>query len=210
MNLIPEGTWAIRGVSYALGYTSGDNEQVGVELEFQPDQHEDVDGRHITWYGQFSEKAEPFTLKTLRTLGWVGDDISDLSGIVDGPVCEAVIQHEADLQGETRARVRFINALGAGGVAMKSRMSTEQAAAFAERMRGKAMAMGKAAPPSAATPKPAAPKPAARPASPPARKREPQIAPPDDDNIPFIHNEAEAWGEEHEQWTARWAARQIV
>lgn len=184
MNLIPEGTWACRGVSYALGYTSQDGEQVGVEIELQPDQHEDVDGRHITWYGQFSEKAEPFTLKTLRTLGWQGDDLSNLDGIVDGPVCEAVIQHEEGLDGVLRHRVRFINAVGAGGVAMKSRMTEEQAKAFAERMRGRVLAMNKgtATPATKSANKPAAvPKPQKNVKSAAAT----EAAAADSDEIPF-------------------------
>jgi hypothetical protein len=191
MNLIPEGTWKCRGISYALGYTSADGEQVGVEIMLLPDQHEDVDGRHLTWYGQFTEKAEPFTLKALRVLGWQGDDISDLSGIIDGPECEAVIGHEQDLQGEWRHRVRFIQAIGAGGVAMKSKMTEEQSKAFAERMRGRVMAMNRAQPAAAPAAKPnAAPKPApaAAPKPAPAKQRKQAAAeapPPDDDNIPF-------------------------
>jgi hypothetical protein len=192
MNLIPEGTWKCRGVSYALGYTSQDGEQVGVEIMLLPDQHEDVDGRHLTWYGQFSEKAEPFTLKALRTLGWQGDDIADLSGVIDGPECEAVIGHEQDLQGEWRHRVRFIQAVGAGGVAMKSKMTEDQARAFAERMRGRVLAANRkapAAPPAAsnAAPKPSsAPKPAAA-SKPPAKQRKAAAAeqPPESDDIPF-------------------------
>jgi hypothetical protein len=187
MNLIPEGTWKCRGISYALGYTSADGEQVGVEIMLLPDQHEDVDGRHLTWYGQFTEKAEPFTLKSLRVLGWKGDDISDLSGIVDGPECEAVIGHEQDLQGEWRHRVRFIQALGAGGVAMKSKMNEDQAKAFAERMRGRVLAMSRA---TAATPPPSAKQPAAAPAAkkPPQRSKAQQAADaqaPEGDDIPF-------------------------
>lgn len=182
MNLIPEGTWRCRGVSYALGYTSQNGEQVGVEIQLLPDQHEDVDGRHITWYGQFSEKAEPFTLKTLRTLGWQGDDVSNLDSIVDGPECEAVIQHEQDLQGEWRARVRFINPLGAGGVAMRAKMTAEQAKAFAERMRGRVLAMNKAPAATAPAPTPT-PTPASKPKSRAAQAA--AVQPPDDDNIPF-------------------------
>lgn len=155
MTLIPEGTWRGRGVTYKLGYTNQGGEQVGVEFQFSPDQHEEVDGYHLTWYGGFSEKAEPFTLKTLRTLGWTGDDLSDLTGI-DQNECEAVVVHEEDLQGELRARIRFINPLGAGGVAMKNAMTEDQARAFAERMRGRVLAMNKAAPPPSAAPKAAA------------------------------------------------------
>lgn len=187
MTLIPEGTWRCKGVSCALGYTSQDGEQVGVEIMLLPDQDEDVDGRHVTWYGQFSEKAEPYTLKTLRVLGWQGDDLADLSGIVDGPECEAVIGHEQDLQGEVRARVKFINALGSGGVAMKSKMTPEQAAAFAERMRGRVMAMNRATPAPAPKPAPnAKPTTTTKPTTKPPRKQTAaDVQPPDDDNIPF-------------------------
>lgn len=191
MNLIPEGTWRCRGVTAALGYTNSDGEQVGVEIMLLPDQHEDVDGRHVTWYGQFTEKAEIYTLKTLRVLGWQGDDLSDLSGI-DANECEAVVAHEQDLQAEWRHRIRFINPLGAGGVAMKNKMTAEQQKAFAERMRGKVLAISKAAPPA---PKPAAPAAAAAAARQPKQQRRAAgasagpaaaaVQPPDDDNIPF-------------------------
>jgi len=188
MNLVPEGTWRCKGVTGALGYTSQDGEQVGIDIMLMPDQHEDVDGRHLTWYGQFSEKAAQFTIKTLRTLGWVGDDLSDLTGI-DTNECDAVIAHEQDLQGEWRARIRFINPLGSGGVAMKSKMSSEQAKAFAERMRGQVLALGKAAPPAATPKQPAAPTGTTKAAAPNKRPTKAQqaaaVQPPDDDNIPF-------------------------
>lgn len=185
MTLIPEGTWRGRGVTAVLGYTSQDNPQVGVELALAPDQDDDVDGRHITWYGQFSEKAEQFTLKTLRTLGWAGDDISDLSGI-DANEVDVVIAHEQDLQGEWRARVRFVNPIGSGGVAMKNKMTAEQAKAFAERYRGKVLAMNKGASDSAPKTTNTAP-----PKATPARQTKraasaaPQVQPPEDDDISF-------------------------
>lgn len=190
MTLIPEGTWRARGVTAALGYTRDGNEQIGVELAFSPEQDVDVDGRHLTWYGSFAnEKSEAFTFKALRALGWASDDISDLAGI-DANEIEAVVIHEDDLQGEPRARVRYINPIGSGGVAMKTKMTAEQASAFAERMRGRVMAMSRAAapPPTAAGKRPA-----------PAAARDPNrgnraaaqsaaaaaVQPPEDDNIPF-------------------------
>lgn len=179
MNLIPEGTWTAHGVTAALGFTRDNNEQVGVELVFAPDQDADVDGRRLTWYGSFSEKAERFTLKTLRTLGWSSDDLSDLSGVDANPV-EVVVVHEEDRQGEWRARIRFINPIGSGGVAMKTKMSEEQARAFAERMRGKVLALGKPAPAAAAAAaKPAKPKPT------PKRAATAAADAPDDDDVPF-------------------------
>ena len=189
MTLIPEGTWRARGVTAELGYTSQDNEQIGVELEFMPDQHDDVDGRRTTWYASFSEKAEAHTLKALRVLGWSGDDLSDLTGI-DANEVDAVVIHEEDLEGAIRSRVRFINPLGSGGVAMKVKMSEDQARAFAERMKGRVLAMAKAAPPTAAGAKPAAKpaagaKPAAKLAPKPASKNAKAVQPPEGDDVPF-------------------------
>jgi hypothetical protein len=175
MTLIPEGTWRARAVTAELGYTAADNEQVGVALVFSPDQDPDVDGRPTTWYGSFSEKSLKHTLKALRTCGWAGDNLADLSGI-DANEVEVVVAHEDDLEGQPRARAKFINPIGAGGVAMRSKMSEDQARAFAERMRGPVLAS--TAPPSAA-PKPA---PARQPKRQPAAAGTPA---PDDDNVPF-------------------------
>ena len=185
--MIPEGRWRARGVNAVLGYTSNDHEQVGVELVFSSDQDEEVDGLHITWYGQFTEKSEDHTLKALRTLGWAGDNIADLTGI-DRNEVELVVVHEEDLQGVLRARVRFINPVGGTGVAMKNKMSEDQARAFAERMRGKVLASAKAVPQPSAAPAGAA-KAAAAPAQRQARARKAAPAaaatPTEDDNIPF-------------------------
>lgn len=191
MNMVPEGTWRARGVTAALGYTSQDGEQAGVEIVFSPDQGEDVDGRHMTWYGSFSEKAEVHTLKALRAFGWSNDDLSNLEGIDTNEV-EAVVAHEQDLQGEWRARVRFINPVGSGGVAMKTKMSEDQARAFAERMRGRVLALGKASP--AGAPKPTSggappaatsgkPKAAAKPKA--GAKAGAEAAAVDNDDVPF-------------------------
>jgi hypothetical protein len=217
MNLIPEGTWLARGVMAELGFTSNEHEQVGVLVSFAPDQDVDVDGRQLTWYGQFTEKSEPHTLKALRTFGWAGADLADLSGI-DANEVEAVVVHEEDLQGEPRARIRFINPLGQGGVAMKSKMTEEQAKAFAERMRGRVLAAAaKAAQPLAAP----APAPKAQPAAAtraPAQskraaagaKAAASAAAADSDDVPFIFNDSERCGEEGERWTAKHAWRRLI
>jgi hypothetical protein len=194
--MIPEGTWRARGVTAALGFTSNDSEQVGVDLVFSPDQDEEVDGRHITWYGYFTEKTEATTLKALRALGWASESLADLSG-VDTNEVEVVVAYEQGLDGVERARVRWINAIGGGGLAMKSKMSEDQARAFAERMRGKVLATAKAAPP--AQPPRAAAAPSGTPAAAAPRQTKGASrkraggtaaaagagAAPEDDNIPF-------------------------
>jgi hypothetical protein len=137
--MIDEGTYMVRGVEAALGYTSGaePKEQVAVELVIlDGGEHE---GKRITWYGFFTEKTIETTLKSLRTLGWEGDDLSDLSGI-DTKDAYAVIAHEEGQDGKVRARVRWINESPNGGLALKTRMDEGAAKAFAERMRGHVLA----------------------------------------------------------------------
>lgn len=180
MTLIPEGTWRGRATTFDWGWTSKDKEQIGIELVFSPNQDAAVDGKTLTWYGTFSEKAEPHTLKALRTLGWEGNDLSDLSGF-DANEVDIVVIHEPDYNNAevTRAKVRFINPIRSGGVAMKNRMLPEQVEAFAERMKGRVLAMKQ----KTATPSPAAQSAVAKAAT--ASGAGPSVAPPDDDQIPF-------------------------
>lgn len=134
--MIEEQTVKARAVEAALGYTSQDNEQVAIDFVLLEGPNENA---HITYYGSFSEKAVEHTLKALRTCGWEGDDLSDLSGI-DANEVELVIAHEEDLEGQLRARIRWVNAPGSRGIAMKTRMDEGAAKAFAERMKGHVLA----------------------------------------------------------------------
>lgn len=187
MNMIPEGTWRARAVTAELGYTSQEHEQIGVLIQFLPDQHEDVDSRQTTWYGQFTEKATPHTLKAMRTFGWSTNDLSDLSGI-DANEVDVVVKHEEDQEGNWRARAVFINPPGGGGVAMKAKMSSDQAKAFAERMRGNVLASAaKSSPPPTKPPAATTTKATTKPpkATPTKQQRAAEVQPPEDDNVPF-------------------------
>lgn len=169
--MIEEGTWKARACDGALGFTSKGTEQIAIDLQLLEGPNT---GNHITWYGYFSEATFERTIESLRLLGWKSDDLSDLRGI-DANEVSIVIEHEPDLQGEYRARVKWIN--GLGGVALKDRMDVGAAKAFAARMKGQVLAQKTAAPRTVA-PKPSAP-PGARPAAAPI------TAQPTDDNIPF-------------------------
>ena len=151
--MIDEGIYRARAVEGALGYTSNNTEQVAVDFAITEEGHEN---QRITWYGFFTEKTVETTLKSLRAMGWAGDDLSDLSGI-DANEVYLDIQHEEDQEGNLRARVRWVNAT-AGGLALKTRMDEGAAKAFAERMKGHVLAQ-KNRPngsPAAASAKPAA------------------------------------------------------
>ncbi len=177
--MIEAGTYRARGLTAALGETKNGNEQVGVQLELL-----DHEGQSITWYGYFTEKTTDSTLKALRTLGWQGSDLSDLTG-VDANEVQIVIERET-YEGKERARVRWINSTG--GLAMQSQLAPDKAKAFAARMKGAVVAFDKSAGGngngSKATPAPkrAAPNPN-KPSTAPYPTDD--VPPPGDDDLPF-------------------------
>lgn len=134
--MIPAGKYRARGINAALGKTSKGNPQVGVEFNLLDDE----EGRTITWYGYFTDKTKESTFKALRTCGWEGDDLSNLNGIGINEV-HLVIEHDTNDKGERYARVRWVNSTG--GLAMKDTLGTEDAKAFAARMRGDIAAFNK-------------------------------------------------------------------
>ena len=159
--ILDVGTYRARALEGALGETSGGKEQVAVRftlLDFSP--------QTITWYGYFTDKTLESTFRALRTAGWRGQELSDLSDLSreDAPEVHLVVEHATDQQGVTRARVRWVNSTG--GVGLKSQLSPDKAKAFAARMKGSLAAFDRA------TSQPAAPKPGApqaRPATPTPR-----------------------------------------
>lgn len=165
MALIEAGTYRARATEGALGETQTGKEQVAVRfslLDFEP--------QTITWYGYFTEKTTESTFRALRTAGWRGQDLADLSDLSreDAPEVHLVVEHETDQQGTPRAKVRWVN--GTGGMGLKAALPADKAKAFAARMRGALAAFDQAEPGAAPTPspRPAAAKPAARPAARPA------------------------------------------
>ena len=127
-------------------------------------------GETITWYGFFTEKTEDRTLEALRHCGWEGDDLSDLRGITSNEVY-VVIEHETNDEGETHARVRWVNSGAGGALAMKATMDRAAATAFAQRMKGKVVAQRQKMP---------------KPSTPAGRSRpSPNVDPGYDDDAPF-------------------------
>lgn len=97
-----------------LGESGNGTEQVWVLFRItEPGEHE---GDEISWYGYFKSDASiRIALGGLRAAGWTGNDISDLSSLCPSETeCSLVIKHET-YEGETRARVAFVNELGRGG-----------------------------------------------------------------------------------------------
>jgi acyl CoA:acetate/3-ketoacid CoA transferase alpha subunit len=120
------GKFRARAVEGDWGYSSKGTEQVAVLFQL-------VDsGEQITWYGFMTEKTSDRTIEALISCG-----VQDLQTL-DGLGTEDV---ELDLafetyEGKERLRVKWVNRLGTGGVAMKSRMDQGQKASFAAKYQG--------------------------------------------------------------------------
>ncbi len=158
--IIEAGTYRAKAVEGALGETSTGKEQVAVVFDLLDA------GQKITWYGYFTDKTLESTFKALRTAGWRGQDLSDLSDLSrqDTPEVNLVVEHEDDKEGQPRARVRWVNSTN--GVGLKAALAPDKAKAFAARMKGAVAAFDRGnGPPVTPAQRPAA-RPQARPAPP--------------------------------------------
>jgi hypothetical protein len=139
--MLDAGTYRARAIEAALGETETGKEQIAVQFQLL-----DLEAQQITWYGYFTEKTLETTFKALRTAGWKGQDLTDLSDLcapVETPEVHLVVEHETyenPQTGETktRARVRWVN--GTGGLALKKALDPNKAKIFAARMKGQIVA----------------------------------------------------------------------
>lgn len=162
-----DGNYLARGTQAALGETGTGKEQVAVIFKILAPGFE---GKHITWFGYFTDKTADRTIESLRICGWAGSDLSDLSGIDTNEV-ELVIANE-EYEGKTISKVRWVNR--AGGVGLAAPMSPEKAKAFAAKMKGAVLRYDQAN----GKPKPTAPRPA------PSNRGSHEPPPPSDGDMP--------------------------
>lgn len=161
MELIAEGKYRMRAVEHSQVTENENthNEEIRVLCEIL--EEGEFQGRYRTWYGYFTEATAERTIESLRTMGWRGNDITNISLEPDVEF-QGVIKHEAgrDDPGKIRDRIAFINRLA--GVYVGTPMDEGKKKAFAQRMKGLVLATapkgGTAAPAaSRQTPKSAAP-----------------------------------------------------
>jgi hypothetical protein len=178
MNGFNTRKYLARAASWDLGETAKGGEQIAVQFEILT---EGAEFGTITWHGYFTDKSWEITIKALRTMGWLGTDLSLIEGLNTNDV-ELVIEDET-YDGQTFPKVKWVNRVG--GLALKAPLSEEKRKAFAAMMRDKIKAFDATsdAPPPKQQPK-AQPKPAQRrPAGPPPDDFGPP--PMSDDDIPF-------------------------
>jgi hypothetical protein len=134
--MIANGVYRARAIQGALGQASTGKDQVAVEFELLT---EGMEGQHITWFGYFTDPTWERTVESLRTCGWQGDDLSDLTGLGSSEVDLVIEQEEYD--GKIYARVKWINK--PGGMSLKAPMSPERAKQFASEMKGRILSLKK-------------------------------------------------------------------
>jgi hypothetical protein len=170
-----EGKYTMRATAGGLGKTKSGNPQIGVELMVSQG---DGLGERITWYGYFTDASKDITFRTLRTLGWEGDDLSNLAGIDKNEV--TVYLKEEEWEGKWSLKVKGIYPLGGAGIA--NPMSDAEAKSFAAVMKGDAIASRTG---SGSKTESGKPRPKSKAKPPPDNARMPADDQPLDDDIPF-------------------------
>lgn len=129
-----KGKYKGRAKTWGLGETSKGDPQVAVEFTIPV---EGGDPALRTWYGYFTDKTADRTIESLRTCGWKGDDLSDLTGL-DANEVELVIDEEEYPvgSGKMRDKVEWINKLSSGAI-LKTPMSEDKAKSFAAQMKAR-------------------------------------------------------------------------
>lgn len=125
-----KGTFKARAIEGDLGKAETGTDQVAVLIELEG-------GYRRTWYGYFSDAAVDRTIESLITMGVT--DLETLAGLGSTDF-EAVVDEE-EYQGKTRDKVKFINRLGSGSLALKTRMDAGAKKSFAQRFKGKFLTM---------------------------------------------------------------------
>lgn len=132
-NPIEPGTYRARVVNYTLSNTKAGNPQVEVLFEFSQGEGVHESHHQTRWWGQLSEKALPYTLKNLITMGYRGTSNEDFAKLADGveggmidlsTEVDLVLEYEAGEAGKTFLKVKWINTPGGG---FKAGMTREQA-----------------------------------------------------------------------------------
>lgn len=168
--MIAPGTYPATVTGSALGLTGTGKEQIAIGLDVHVTDRSTGEMYPVpmTWYGYVhSDAALRVTDKALAALGFdpTTRDLSELgpeephASPIVGATCEVVVEHEHDEEYGTRARVKWLNRPGGGGVAVKERMDPKQARAFGAAVRGRLLAARGPGAASAPPQRPAAPAP---------------------------------------------------
>ena len=122
-NMAP-GTFKGRIINYTLSNNKKDNPQVEVLFDYNDGEAYSGTNHQIRWWGQMTEKALPYTMKTLAILGYKGQKQEDFYKLADGveggmlelgEEVDLVLENETNEAGKTFVKIRYINSPGFGG-----------------------------------------------------------------------------------------------
>lgn len=139
-NLIPDGTRAPgRAKQWDLDTTETGKDRIRVMLALGGE----YAGRHLTWDGYFTDATFERTVESLRHMGWEGMDLGAIADLDKNEV-ELVIgveEYTNPTTGETKTynRVNWVNR--SASLYLKRPMDAASKASFAQRMKGKLLAM---------------------------------------------------------------------
>jgi len=141
--LIPEGQYkavAIQqdtdnGPAWAQFGYAGQKSTPQVIVQFEIIEHETMAGRRIFYFGFLSDNAAEYTLKNLRTCGFVGDDLASVLTQPINNIVQLTVDHN-EYEGKTSARVAFINSPYAG-IKIAKPMVGADLARFAATLKAK-------------------------------------------------------------------------
>ena len=130
-----DGKYRAQAKQWEIGEASTGTPQIGVCFALL-----DHPGEEITWYGFLSDAALKVTIKALRTCGWTGSDLDDLSGLDANEVSLVLVAEEYPAGSGTFAtKVKWVNSVG--GLAMGKTLDADAKKAFAAKMKAKILAV---------------------------------------------------------------------
>ena len=108
--MVQAGKYLAQVQSHAVTQAKSGNYQVEVVFEIQDDTPMGAQGQTVRAWFSLSEKASPYTIQKLITMGLKGDDVT---GDLDkNRVIEIVLQDKVKPDGQTKVEVAFVNPIG--------------------------------------------------------------------------------------------------
>jgi hypothetical protein len=105
---IEAGRYTVRPLRSVPTETKEGKPQICITIRHLEGEHA---GREDQWYGGLgTDSAAENTAKTLRDLGWTGDDITQVT--FAGDAVASAVYEEDEYDGEKRIRLRYLNAAG--------------------------------------------------------------------------------------------------
>jgi hypothetical protein len=125
----------------AVSFGTSENNNTQIAVQFSIVDPEDFAGETIAWIGHFTDKTTERTIESLQHAGWAGDDLSELDGLDEQGVRNALpdivelVCEAEEYKEKWQLRVQWVNKMGGGRFAFKQPLTGGDLKAFAAQMR---------------------------------------------------------------------------